>query len=321
MVVHQKPWMLGVLPLFLLVLGGACSSFSQKGALEAGDSMDNNNTCDMLRSYATQSEITDPGRHHHLYAALPHDIPGLCAVAQGLILHTYLAPHYGVTPSEERRREEMNLRTVEERLDRVLELNDAPLTVARVPEERVVGTCRDYALLLCSFLRHQGVPARARNGFDTYFTPNFMGDHWICEYWHTDQDRWVQVDAQVDAVQKENFSLRFDTTDLPKGKFLYAGDVYLRALGGKVDPNRCGIGELRGLWFIRGNVIRDFMALNKLEVLPWDGNELMGSENTELEPLIKEVARMTADPMTPIDDLRAIYEEHPQFRMPPEWRP
>jgi hypothetical protein len=283
--------------------------------------MDNKNTCDMLRSYATHSEITDPGRHHHLYAALPHDIPGLCAVAQGLLLHTYLAPYYGVTPSEERRREEMNLRTVEERLDRVLELNDAPLTVARPPEERVVGTCRDYAVLLCSFLRDQGVPARARNGFDTYFKPDFMGDHWICEYWHRDKGRWVQVDVQIDAVQKELFSFRFDTTDLPEGKFLYAGDVYLRALDGKLDPSRCGIGELRGLLFIRGNVIRDFMALNKLELLPWDSNELMGSENTGLEPLIKEVARMTADPMTPVENLRAMYEDHPEFRMPAGWRP
>ena len=41
----------------------------------------------------------------------------------------------------------------------------------------------------------------------------------------------------------------------------------------------------------------------------------------ELEPLIKDVARMTADPMIPLDDLRATYEGHPEFRMPLDWQP
>ena len=312
------PWELVML---LPLLAGACGSLSKGSTQNDGDTMVAENSCETLRFYATQSIVTDPGRHACLYEGLPHDIPGLCAVAQGLTLHIYLAPRYDVTPSDERRQEEANLRTVEKRLTRALALDDAPITVARPPAERVVGTCRDYAVLLCSFLRYQGVPARVRNGFDTYFTPGFMGDHWICEYWHRDEGRWVQVDVQVDDVQKGLFAIDFDPADLPTGKFLYAGEAYLKALAGEIDANRCGIGELRGLWFVRGNVIRDLMALNKLEVLPWDSNALMGSENTELEPLIKDVARMTADRMLPLDDLRAVYEGHSEFRMPPDWQP
>ena len=31
-----------------------------------------------------------------------------------------------------------------------------------------------------------------------------------------------------------------------------------------------GIFDLRGLWFVAGNVMRDFAALNNMEMLPWD---------------------------------------------------
>jgi len=27
---------------------------------------------------------------------------------------------------------------------------------------------------------------------------------------------------------------------------------------------------LRGLWFVQGDLVRDFLSLNKLELLPWD---------------------------------------------------
>jgi hypothetical protein len=29
-------------------------------------------------------------------------------------------------------------------------------------------------------------------------------------------------------------------------------------------------GDLRGLWFIAGNVVREVAALDKMEMLPWD---------------------------------------------------
>lgn len=51
----------------------------------------------------------------------------------------------------------------------ISERNPAPLTQPREPGDRFVGVCRDFALLLCSFLRHAGVPARLRSGFADYF--------------------------------------------------------------------------------------------------------------------------------------------------------
>ena len=57
----------------------------------------------------------------------------------------------------------------------------APLTVAREPAQRLVGNCRDHAVLFTSLLRQQGVPARVRVGFATYLTDRIHCDHWIVE--------------------------------------------------------------------------------------------------------------------------------------------
>ncbi|MFD8394927.1 hypothetical protein ACFV2N_38505 [Streptomyces sp. NPDC059680] len=39
--------------------------------------------------------------------------------------------------------------------------------------------------------------ARARCGFATYFVEQRGLDHWITEYWHTDQARWVRTDSEI----------------------------------------------------------------------------------------------------------------------------
>ncbi|WP_456781864.1 transglutaminase domain-containing protein [Bradyrhizobium sp. USDA 3315] len=39
------------------------------------------------------------------------------------------------------------------------------------------ATCRDFSLMLCSVLRHHGVPARIRCGFGRYFAPHPFHDH------------------------------------------------------------------------------------------------------------------------------------------------
>ena len=59
--------------------------------------------------------------------------------------------------------------------------------------KKTFGTCRDYALLMTSILRYRGIPARARAGFGKYFTKGRYEDHWVCEYWLTDEDRWVMI--------------------------------------------------------------------------------------------------------------------------------
>ncbi|HQM52856.1 MAG TPA: hypothetical protein PLI86_07010 [bacterium] len=99
------------------------------------------------RFYRAQGPVTDPGKHAGLYANLPRDVRGLCGVVQGAMLHVFWAEKHGVTLAEERKRE-VNLRTVERMLARIVELDPRPLAERREPSKRLVGNCRDHSVLL-----------------------------------------------------------------------------------------------------------------------------------------------------------------------------
>jgi hypothetical protein len=58
--------------------------------------------------------------------------------------------------------------------------------------------------------------------------------------------------------------------DMPPGRFVTACQACQLCRNGEADPNAFGMFEMHGLDFIQGNVVRDFLALNKDEILPWD---------------------------------------------------
>lgn len=262
--------------------------------------------------YACQSPISDPGRHAGLFEGLPTDVAGLVRTVQGLLVHVFWAERYGLHLTPERQNE-VGLRRVEAQLDRLLELDPSPLTVARPLERRLVGNCRDHSVLLAALLRHQGVPARARCGFGRYFSPGRYEDHWVGEYWNAEEERWVLVDAQLDATQREVLHIPFDPMDVPRDQFIVGGQAWLDCREGRSDPQRYGIQDMHGMWFICGNVVRDLLALNKVELLPWDvwgamaGNdqEALGAEAERLDAL----ARLGVDAGQQFEAIRAAYEE------------
>jgi hypothetical protein len=281
----------------------------------------------ILEYYKTQGIMTEPGQYAYLYKDLPSDVEKLVEIVQGTMIHIFHAHRHGVKLSEERKKE-VQIRKVEKMLERIIELDNRPIIQARDPEKRLVGNCRDYSVFLCSLLRHKGIPARARCGFATYFpTGKKMTheDHWICEYWKPGENRWIQADAQIDNLQKRAFRLKFDTLDMPQGKFLSSGKVWKLTRTGKLDPNLCGIFDLKGLWFISGNLARDFMALNKVEVLPWDSNKLIDSLDKQLSPeeyaLLDEMAEITTAGDNSFSEVRSLYESNSALRMPADWEP
>ena len=60
--------------------------------------------------------------------------------------------------------------------------------------------------------------------------------------------------------------------DVPRDRFLVAGDAWAQCRTGETEPAKFGIvfANLRGLWYVAGNLVRDIAALNKMEMLPWD---------------------------------------------------
>jgi hypothetical protein len=147
-----------------------------------------------------------------------------------------------------------------------------PLDVEREPAARLPVNCRHFTVLMVAMLRAQGTPARARCGFGGYFNDGFFEDHWVCEYWDTGQQRWILVDAQIDGKQLGWFPIDFDVTDVPRDRFLVAGDAWISCRSGQADPAKFGLSVVNesGDWWIASNLMRDAAALGNTEVLPWD---------------------------------------------------
>ncbi len=278
---------------------------------------------DVFAYYAAPGPITQPGGYAKLLDDLPTDIGQLCQLVQGVLIHVFWAERYGLELSDQRRAE-VQLRTVVRQLARIRELDTRPLTVARPLTSRLVGNCRDFSVLLTTILRHQGVPARARCGFARYFLPNHYEDHWVCEYWNSARKRWVLVDAQLDFFQSAQLAIPFDPLDVPRDQFIVGGRAWQLCRTGAADPDTFGIFEMHGLWFVRGDFVRDIAALNKLELLPWDGWGIIETRDDELTAedlvLLDRIAALTCGDVPEFEQMRALYERDERLRVPPTIR-
>ena len=96
--------------------------------------------------YAKQDAFTDPGASVGLYCNLSRSPEELRDIVSRLIIHVAWAARYGVPPEVALSRETL---PASERLKTL-----GSLTADR-RERRSFGTCRDYAILLTSMLRHQ----------------------------------------------------------------------------------------------------------------------------------------------------------------------
>ncbi|MET8942626.1 transglutaminase-like domain-containing protein [Streptomyces sp. NPDC004542] len=260
--------------------------------------------------YLRQTPYSDPGDLD--VDGLPRDAGELAGLVRDLIIHRSEGERFGWTVPTARLHEDVETRYVTGLLRVLRARGDGPLTERRPPEQRFVGTCRDFALLLCSLLRATGTPARVRCGFATYFTDGFHEDHWVTEY-RTPQGRWRRADAQV----HHGCDLPFDPMDVPADRFLVAGDAWRACRAGRADPRTFGVPWLdgvRGLWFVRADVLRDLAALHGVELLPWD----------EWGPGIQDDASLTADDVALVDavaaarseeELHRLYED-PRLRVP-----
>jgi len=268
--------------------------------------------------YFTQhGPMSDPGAYAALYANLPTSIPELVKLVQGVTIHVFWTERYGFKAPPERMNE-LQLRSMEKRLARTLELDPSPLTEPRPVEKKLLGNCRDHSLLLASILRHQGVPARARCGFGAYFMPDHFEDHWVTEYWNQEQSRWIFVDAQLDELQRAVLKIPFDPLDVPRDQFIVGGKAWQMCRSGEQDPGKFGIFNMNGLGFVRGDFVRDVASLNKMELLPWDCWGVILNEQLD-DPadlaVLDEVAALTAGDVPDFEMVRSRYETDPRFHV------
>ncbi len=276
----------------------------------------------ILSYYAAHSPITDPGDYTCLYDNLPDDIPGLICIIQGQMMQRNSASTYGVTLTRGSRAE-THLRTMQQRLARIAELSPEPLTLAREPKERTVGMCRDFAVFMASILRHKGIPARMRVGFADYLFANneFKADHWITEYWDESKGCWILTDPDIGGLDSNTLPLKqgCNLLNLRRDKDFYvAGSAWRLARAGKVRSDLFRYsGHWKGFPCIRGNLLHDFQALNRLELALFDyWDELHYKPETSMtvedKAILDRVAELTVDPDANFDEMRSYFDSLPR---------
>jgi hypothetical protein len=299
--------------------------------------MENMQRQQVLDYYREPKGITRIKKHKKFIRWLTDDVDAIYRVVQGILVHDNWLHHYGISLTPEQVYDQKSW-SMEALLNRAVKLDKRSLAIARSPEKRVIGCCREFATLFCAILRHKGIPARSRCGFATYLAPSgHYEDHWICEYWDGDEERWIRVDPQIDPFQQSLISADFSPLGVPDSRFLTAGQAWQMCRKHEADPERFGIAcdprqfglkTLYGLWFVRGNLLRDFAALNKVETVPfllrlakgltWDEWHLVSAKDEELSEgefdLLDKVAELTLDPDSAFQEIRRRYDSHQELQ-------
>jgi len=251
--------------------------------------------------YSVQSPYSSPGKYARLFAPLPTSIKRLPKIIQGVAVHSFHLEQIYKKSIPSTRVLEPNTRYIEKILKTIINLDSRPIMYKRIPQKRFIGSCRDLALLLCSILRYKGIPARIRCGFARYFVPDFYEDHWVCEYFKKQESRWVLVDTELGPEQKKLYNIHFDANDVPKVQFMYAGIIWDRCRKGILNPSSCGVSflNINGLRFVLSNLIRDFLALNKIELLPWDYTPFANKR-------FKKISKLTKKEISTLDTIASL---------------
>jgi len=255
-----------------------------------------------MNDYAIQSKMTDPGTYRYLYDDLPTELDSLHHVVNNIFVHIWKMRKFTIEPE---RKADYATRSVEAVLKRVVAYDDAPITVQRPRDKQFIGDCRHSAVLLCSMLRHQGIPARVRQGFCQYISSNTENytHHVITEYW--DGKQWILEDADI---------IRHN---IPRDEFLFGAQVWQQYRTGSIDLDKFYLTEeLQGEWILPVTMLRDIASLAKFEVSSSDMWGIIApyyKRTDDERTMLDDVARLLAQ-SDDLQTVQTIYQTYPILR-------
>jgi hypothetical protein len=284
-----------------------------------------------IRNFFTeQGEFTDLGVYSDEVSNIPGDVKVLTQIVQGNLLHDGFYKNYGL------KHKSGLYHYVQDLLDEIKRINSNSITVPRDPTQQVQVCCRDFTVLLTSLLRDKKIPARGRCGFVSFGNNGAnRWDHWQCEYWNIDLNRWVKVDAQLNPHVRQTWNLGFDPYDVPDKVFKIAGEIWISWRKKEVDASNFIVDNLSGSWLIRGNLIRDFLAINKIELEPhmmrinmgldWKSWRILSADDSELTnedwKLLDKIAELTLEADKNFKEIRQIFTENSDLQPPSDLYP
>ncbi len=274
-----------------------------------------------LEFYATPGPMTDLSSCPPvLLEGLPSDPGDLMTVVRGCVVSDLMLTQIYKLPVPEGREHEAQIRPAAAMVQRIHELDAAPLVEARPPQQRFLGNCRHFATLSCALLRREGIPTRVRAGFAGYFEQDTWADPWIIEYRRPNEARWVRVDPQLDDEWLARRAQGTTSESLARLLYLSGGEAWQRCRRGELDPDRFNMGGTNwGIGEIRGSVLFDLAALNQNEMLPWDcwarmEDAYQHKTDERYDAQLDEVAEVMI--RGDLDEVRRVYEGSDDLKVP-----
>ncbi|ACL76974.1 transglutaminase-like domain-containing protein [Ruminiclostridium cellulolyticum] len=297
---------------------------------------------DSQQYYKEPGLFTNISSHNYVIENIANNPEYICQIVQGLIVHGAWTKLYGIPSDSEKESYPLYLSDL---LTKILNLDTRSILIPRLPEDRVIASCREFATLACAILRAKGIPARCRCGFAVYLGyQGSLEDHWVVEYWNG--CKWIMNDPQIDPFQLSMLykwelnkvtlkNEKIINSDFPnphnislESDFIVAGKAWQLCRNGLFDPMKCGIEDLWGLWFVRGQLLRDFAALNKIETTPhlcrpdldWDTWRLLTANDSELDEadflLLDKIASLSLDADNNLGTIIETYECNVSLQVP-----
>lgn len=274
----------------------------------------------ILEYYREHGIMTEVITNSDMVASIPKDIKTIVKFVQNMFLHQHWAERYGVILSDERKKEPW-IRRLEDKLT-FLKKHGIKHVSQKLPnEKKMIGICRDYAVVAAALCRQAGISARARCGFATYFEKGKYVDHWVLEYFDEQINKWNMVDPQLDHFQQDQLNITFNSFDLSNNNFILAPDAWMMCKKGKLDPQLFGIFQWWGLDYVKCNLILDANSLLKEPMQPWDGwdgykmipiDELKEDDHCVLDQLATLMLNVNQDFKT----LYNFIKQHDKIKVP-----
>lgn len=186
----------------------------------------------------------------------------------------------------------------------------------RKVQDKLHLCCREQSILLSAILKAKGIPARARSGFAMYPGTGDVGyDHWITEWYDSNEDRWKLTDA--DCCMED---IDFNPFDMPYEKFIFGAQAYLALRKGTLESRQLRhatvpptFGMKAALW----GLFFDYNALMNNEIFFWHKPRYIQDKNYELSEAdyseLDELAELMLNPNDNFEKLRQLWIEKPKF--------
>ncbi len=235
--------------------------------------------------YSIHSVVTDPGDTKEWFGMIEPDPEAIFSIVKGLVLPVDMVSQYVASFTDRDLQREINTLEVSQLVPIVLRMDERPISHFRPPEHRLIGICTHHAVLTCALLRHSGIPARVRHGFEMYMHPEQHEDHSICEYWNENSQQWTRIDTEMNPLlARERFQI--DALDVSSAGFMSGAEVWLQCRKRKLNTNAFGImgdGWEGGWEFVLSALLCDIHDLMQDEVLPWTDFQLSEKKYANLD--------------------------------------